>query len=144
VYPDPQVSELISRQFVPVRVHVKEQPTMWKRFNIRWTPTVLILAPDGAEAFRLEGYLPRDEFLAQLHLGLGFLAVNQKKWQPARQEFESVVERFPETDAAPEALYWAGVAKYSDSHDPNELKALGRQFKERYTDTGWAKRASIW
>ena len=144
MYPDSLVSELISRQFVAVRIHIKEQPTMWKRFNIRWTPTVLILAPDGTEAYRIEGFLPRDEFLAQLHLGLGFMAVNQKSWQPAREEFESVVANFPNTDAAPEALYWAGVAKYSDSHDASELKALGKQFKERYTNTSWAKRASIW
>lgn len=117
---------------------------MWKRFNIRWTPTVLILAPDGAEAYRIEGFLPRDEFLSRLHMGLGFMAVNQKRWQPAREEFESVVANFPNTDAAPEALYWAGVSKYSNSHDASELKALGKQFKERYTNTSWAKRASIW
>ena len=144
MYPDPRVSEFISQHFVPVRIHVKEQPTTWKRFNIRWTPTVLVLAPDGGEARRIEGFLPRDELLGQLQLGLGFMAVNRKDWPTARQEFERVIDQFPHTDAAPEALYWAGVAKYSASHDASELKALGKQFKERYTDTVWAKRASIW
>ena len=117
---------------------------MWKRFNVRWSPTVLVLGPDGGEGRRIEGFLPRDELLAQLELGLGFLAVNKKDWSTARQEFERVVEKYPDTDAGPEALYWTGVAKYSASHDPNELKSLGRQFKERDTDTAWAKRASIW
>jgi hypothetical protein len=138
------VSEFISQRFVTVRVHVKEQPTMWKRFNIRWSPTVLVLGADGAEGRRIEGFLPRDELLAQLELGLGFLAVNKKDWSTARQEFEHVVEKYPDTDAGPEALYWTGVAKYSSSHDATELKNLGRQFRERYTDTAWAKRASIW
>ena len=144
MYPDPRVSEFISQRFIPVRIHVKEQPTMWKRFKIRWTPTVLLIDSDGSEAYRIEGYLPPDEFLAKLELGAGFLAMNRKDWATARQEFERVVNEFPNTDAAPEALYWAGVAKYSASHDPSELKALGKAFKERYTDTAWAKRASIW
>ena len=144
MYPDPRVSELITQRFVPVRIHIKEQPTMWKRFNVRWTPTVLMLAPDGTEGRRVEGFLPRDELLGQIELGLGFLAVNRKDWAAARREFEQVVEKYPDTDAAPEALYWTGVAKYSASHDATELKSLGRQFKERYTDTAWAKRASIW
>jgi hypothetical protein len=144
VYPDPRVSDLITQRFVPVRIHVKEQPTMWKRFNIRWTPTVLVLGPDGSEGRRIEGFLPRDELLGQILLGLGFLAVNRKDWAAAQHEFEQVVSQYPDTAAGPEALYWTGVAKYSASHDPGELKSLGRQFKERYTDTAWAKRASIW
>ena len=116
MYPDPRVGELITQRFVPVRIHIKEQPTMWKRFNIRWTPTVLMLAPDGSEGRRVEGFLPRDELLGQIELGLGFLAVNRKDWAAARREFDQVVEKYADTDAAPEALYWSGVAKYSASH----------------------------
>ena len=144
MYPDPAVSNFISQQFVPVRIHIKEQPTMWKRFNVRWTPTVLVLAPDGKEVRRIEGFLPQDELLGQLELALAFLAVEKKDWPVAQREFERVVERFPETDAGPEALYWSGVAQYSSSHDASVLKALGKKFKERYTETSWAKRASIW
>jgi hypothetical protein len=144
VYPNPQVSDVIRQRFVPVRIHIKEQPTMWKRFDVRWTPTVLVLSPDGKEGRRVEGYLPADELIGQLELGLGFLAVERKEWPAARTEFERVVQRFPQTSAAPEALYWAGVSKYSGSHDAAALKELGREFKQRYTDSAWAKRASIW
>lgn len=117
---------------------------MWKRFDVRWTPTVLVMGPDEREGRRVEGYLPADELLGQLGLGLGFLAVERKDWPTARTEFEHVVEQLPDTSAAPEAMYWAGVAKYNGSHDATALKELGREFKERYTDTAWAKRASIW
>lgn len=144
MYPNARVSELITQRFVPVRVHVKEQPAMWKRFSVRWTPTVLIVAPDGSEGRRIEGYLPADEMMAQIRLGLGFLAVNRKDWNAAREEFEQVVAQFPNTAAAPEALYWSGVAKYSGSHDAGALKETGQNFRDRYTDTAWAKRASIW
>lgn len=144
MYPDPRVGAFIARRFVPVRIHVKDQPTMWKRFEIRWTPTVLVLAPDGSEVRRVEGFLPKEELLGQLGLALGYLGVKRKDWTAARQEFDDVVQQYPDTSAGPEALYWSGVAKYSASHDASELRALGKQFKERYTDTAWAKRASIW
>jgi hypothetical protein len=144
VYPNARVNDFIRQRFVAVRIHVKEQPTMWKRFDVRWTPTVLVMGPDEREGRRVEGYLPADELLGQLGLGLGFLAVERKDWPTARTEFERVVREYPDTSAAPEAMYWAGVAKYSGSHDATALKELGKEFKERYTDTAWAKRASIW
>ena len=144
MYPSPEVTELVSEHFIPVRIHIKEQPTMWKRFGVRWTPTVLILDPEGREVHRIEGYLPTDNFLAQLELGLGFVYVAEKKWQEAANEFAQVVRDHPDTDAAPEAMYWEGVSKYSGSHDASALAALTKQFATRYSDTSWAKRASIW
>ena len=144
MYPNPRVTEFITSHFVTARVHIKEQPAMWHRFGVRWTPTVLVLAPDGKEVRRVEGYLPADELLGQLGLALGYLAVSRKDWPRAEQEFERVTEEFPETDAAPEAQYWAGVARYSASHDASALKDIARRFAQRYQDTSWAKRASIW
>jgi hypothetical protein len=110
VYPDPHVTEVITKGFVPVRIHVKDQPAMTKRFGMRWTPTVLILSPDGTEQYRIEGFLPANEFAAKLELGLGHIAVNRKKWNEAERVFSRVVDEHPETEAAPEALYWNGVA----------------------------------
>jgi thioredoxin-like negative regulator of GroEL len=144
VYPDPRVTEFITSHFVTARVHIKEQPAMWHRFGVRWTPTVLVLAPDGKEVRRVEGYLPADELLGQLGLALGYLAVAKKEWPRAEQEFERVADEFPETDAAPEAQYWAGVARYSASHDASALKETARRFAQRYKTTSWAKRASVW
>jgi len=144
VYPNPRVVEFIEDHFIPVRFHIKQHPTMWHRFGIRWTPTILVLSPDGKEQYRIEGYLPVDEFLGQLHLALGFCAVSRKDWKAAEEHFQATVDDFPQTDAAPEGLYWAGVARYSASHDGAELRKLGQQFKTRYHSSSWAKRASIW
>ena len=144
MYTNPRVASFITSHFVPVRIHIKEQPAMWHRFGIRWTPTVMVLDPDGKEQRRIEGFLPADELEAQLELALAFAAVGRKDWAEAEREFHDVVDRFPNTEAAPEALYWAGVSRYSASHNGAELKELGRQFRERYTNTSWAKRASVW
>jgi hypothetical protein len=144
VYPNPRVAEFIESNFIPVGFHIKEHPTMWHRFSVSWTPAILVLAPDGEEHFRIEGFLPADEFLGQLHLALGHWAVRRKDWKGAEEEFQAAADHFPQTDAAPEGLYWAGVARYSASHDGAELRKLGQQFKTRYQNSSWAKRASIW
>ena len=127
-----------------MRIHIKEQPAMWKRFGVRWTPTVLVLSPDGRELRRVEGFLPEDELLGQLELGLAADAVARKDWAEAERRFAHVASEYPNTDAGPEALYWTGVSRYSASHDATALKETARAFANRYQGTSWAKRASIW
>jgi hypothetical protein len=143
VYPTPEVTALIDDQFLPVRIHIKEQPRMWHRFGTRWTPTVLVLSPEGAEVRRVEGYLPADELEGQLRLALGHLAANKKDWPTAEKWFAEAAE-MEGTDAGPEGLYWRGVARYSASHEAKELEETYRRFTQRYQNTSWAKRASIW
>ena len=144
MYPDQRVAELITREFIPVRAHIKEQPTMWPRLGARWTPTVMFLDHKGVEQHRIEGFLPTDEFLGQLHLGLGYAAVGTKDFATPERRFGIAAEQYPRTAAGPEGLYWKGVARYSASHDVKELQELARVFSQRYTDTAWAKRTEVW
>ena len=148
MYPNPAVADFITRHFVPVRVHVKENAdafrTLGDRFNAHWTPTTLLIDGSGAERHRIEGFLPADEFLAQLALGLAKAAFARQDYAAAERLYRDVVEKFPNTDAAPEAQYWAGVSKYRATNDAGALKATGQAFRERYQDSTWAKKASVW
>lgn len=143
MYPTPAVTALIDEQFVPVRIHIKEQPRAWHRFGIRFTPTVITLSPEGDEVRRIEGFLPADELEGQLRLGLGYVAANKKDWATAERWFGEAAEARG-TDAGPEGLFWRGVARYSASHDAKELTETYQNFTRQYTDTSWAKRASVW
>ena len=144
MYPDPRVSEFVTKNFVPARFHVKEQGDAFARFGAQWTPTIEILDSSGKEQHRIEGFLPTDDFLAQLHLGLAHAAFKTGKFDDSEKWFKTVVDKYPNSDSAPEAQYWAGVSRYQRSHDPAELKAGGDAFKKRYSDSTWAKKASIW
>jgi TolA-binding protein len=115
-----------------------------ERFGVNWTPTVLIVDAEGKEAHRIEGFLPADDFLGQLQLGYAHALFNQKKYSEAEQQFRDVVEKLPGTDAAAEAMYWAGVSRYKATNDPGALKATAQAFKDRYKESAWAKKASIW
>ena len=116
-----RVISLVNGYFLPARVHVKEQAADFQRFGERygaqWTPTILMLDPDGVERHRIEGFLPAEEFVAQVVLGLGQLAFHAKLFADAQKRFREVVTSFPESDAAPEAQYWAGVSLYKASGD---------------------------
>ena len=90
----------ISENFVPVKIHIKEQPETFKRFGVQWTPTLLVLDPDGIERYRFEGYLPQEEFLAHLQMGLAKSAFAREKWNESEQRYRQIVADYPKTEPA--------------------------------------------
>lgn len=139
---------MISEHLVPVRVHVREQAEdfrrLGERFGAHWTPTILMLDPGAMERHRIEGFLPVDDFIAQLGLGLGRIHFSGGRFEEAENQFREVVERHPDSDAAPESLYWAGVSRYKRTEDSAALADTARAFEEAYEDTAWAKKSSVW
>jgi hypothetical protein len=148
VYTDPRISSYITEQFRPVRIHVREDAEAWKtvgaELGVQWTPTILILTPDGREQHRIEGFLPADDFLAQLGIGLAKAAFARNDFAEAERHYRHVLESFPESESAAEAMYWAGVSRYKGSNDPGALGETARLFERRYANTSWAKKASVW
>jgi len=89
--------------FIPVRLHVKKHPEAMGRFNAQWTPTILILDSNGTERHRIEGYLPVDEFLVQLNIGLARAAFGANQFDKAEQIYRGIMDRYPNSEFAPEA-----------------------------------------
>ena len=148
MYPDPRVVDIVESQFVPVRVHVKQNAddfqSLGAKYDAQWTPTALILDAQGEERHRIEGFLPADDFLSQLALGAAKAAFSAGDFARAERLFEDVVQKYPRTDAAPEAQYWSGVSRYKGTNDPSALAGTFKKFQERYSDSTWAKKASVW
>jgi TolA-binding protein len=127
-----------------VKAHIKEQKPVFERFNAQWTPTQIVLDPDGVERHRIEGFLPVDDFLAQLDLGLGKLHFQRREFGKAETILRSVCETFPKSGAGPEACYWAGVAAYKASDDPKHLASTAKALKDGYPESEWARKAAVW
>ena len=148
MYPDSGVARFISERFIPVRVHVRNQADEFKRlgarFNAQWTPTILVVDPTGEERHRVEGFLPADDLLAQLTLGLAHSAFARGQFNDAEPLYREVVEKYSATEPAPEGLYWAGVSRYKATGDPSPLGETAAEFTKRYQSTSWAKKASVW
>ena len=114
------------------------------RFDVPWTPTVLILDSNGIERERNEGYFPNREFRARLEMGLARIAFMHKQWAEAERRYAEVVERYSNTIAAPEAIYWRGVSRYKATNDHAALSKIADELKEKYQGSVWTLKASIW
>ena len=148
MYPDERVVRLVTFEFVPIRVHVRDPDDVYarlsQRLNVQWTPTVLVLDEDAVERHRVEGFLPVDDFLAHLKLGLAKIVFQRGAFDDAERRFREVVEAHPQSEPAPEALDRAGVSGYKGKGDASALADTARTFMTRYTDSAWAKKASVW
>ena len=150
MYSSPTVQAIIERHFVPARVHVKEKADFARlgaRFDAQWTPTTLVIDPaygGGVERHRVEGFLPLNDFAAQLLLGRAHAARFAGDFAEAERRFRTVIEEHPMTEAAAEAQYWAGVSRYKSTDDFSALVDTSRAFEERYQESAWAKKASVW
>jgi hypothetical protein len=124
-----------------VKAHIKEHPAWFHRFDVLWTPTVLILDSDGKERYRNEGYLPREEFVAQLDLALARVAFTHKKFGDAEKLYKAVIEKHADSTAVPEAIYWSAVCHYKGTNDHTVLAEIPEKLKGQYANTVWAKKA---
>ena len=148
MWPDERVEQFDAANFIPVRVHVRDQAKAFvelgEKYGAHWTPTTLILDETGVERHRTEGFLPVNDFLAQLELGTAKVDFEQGHWREAERHFERVADTFRESDAAPEALYWAGAARYKATSDASALSDAAKQLSQRFGSSSWAKKASVW
>jgi len=127
-----------------LNVHIKENAKNFHRFEALWTPTVVITDPAGKERWRLESYLPKDEFRINLEMGLARLAFMRKDWADAERRYAAVVEQNPDSKFAPEAVYWRGVSHYKATNDHTVLSEVADIFTKKYQDSVWALKSIPW
>lgn len=88
--------------------------------------------------------MPKNEFRAQLELGLARISFMTKQWADAEQRFDQIVERYEETAAAPEAVYWRGISQYKKTNDHTVLGGVAEELGARYPESVWAQKALVW
>jgi hypothetical protein len=105
---------------------------------------VLLFDSDGKERVRLEGYMTNPDFNAALRSGLGRLAFVHKNYADAERWYGDVLARFAGSHAAPAAMYWRAVARYSASHDHTILGKVAEDLRTTYPSSVWATKAVPW
>ena len=61
-----KVSTYINEHFVPLKFEPGAGDDQFRHFNIRATPTCLVLDKEGKELSRIVGFYNADEFLGQM------------------------------------------------------------------------------
>ena len=135
---------MINERFVPYSVNLNKRAGEFGRFNVAWTPTVVIASPKGVEQYRIEGYLPPDEFRAQLLMGLARVEFMSKHFDGAKELYSRIAQEHASSFVEPEALYWRAVADYNQSRSAEPLEQVAKELSKRFGGSVWAVKASIW
>jgi len=144
VFPDERVSAYVSRQFQPVRIHIDEQPALFERFGVHFTPRLVMMDSGGVERHRIEGYLPADDLLVQFHLGMAHAAFARGLWGEAERGYRELAQAFSDTEAAPEALYWSAASAYKLTGNVAVFPVAASKLRHRYPQSIWTRKASVW
>ncbi len=140
-YPQSRVIEFIEKHLVSLRVPFDAQP-LASDFKVKWTPTLITLDSGGKEHHRTVGFLPPDELIPSLVLGMAKVYFDQDEFEETISRLEKLLTDFPKSDSAPEAIYLLGVSKYKKTHNAQPLKEAYERIQAAFPASEWAKRAS--
>lgn len=133
----------LAERFVPVRLDVKAEPDLARRFHVLWTPTLVVRHPAGVPAREWTGYLPPEEFLAELALAEALVLLRSARPGDALERLRGARQRFAGARVAPEAMFWEGVADYRRSGDKERLWAVWRELVAAHPDSVWAVKTTL-
>jgi tetratricopeptide (TPR) repeat protein len=139
-YPNDKVVEFIASHLVPVQVLYNAEP-LATNFNVKWTPTLITLDEEGKEHHRTVGFLPPEELIPSLMLGIAKCHFDRGTFQEAIAMLDQLLKGYPKSDAAPEAVYVRGVSEYQGTHSAGPLKKAYERLQAEYPSSEWVKRA---
>jgi uncharacterized protein HemY len=142
-YPDATVSALLNTQFVPVQLDLTREPKLADQYQVIWTPNLNIVDTRARVVYHVEGWLSPAEFAAMLHIGLGHHALKHKHYDRAAAYFKTVYDRYPQSEFAPEALYYLAAGRYMASHEADQLREGWSDLRRRYPASAWAMRTRL-
>ena len=139
-FPTIAVESFLTDRMVPLQVPAGSS-TLAAEFKVVWTPTLIVLDYYGKEHQRTVGFLPPEEIVASLLLGIGKSALNNGQYNEAVLQLNTLVNGYPQSAAAPESIYLRGVSRFKSSQSVTALKECYQQLSREYPDTEWTKRA---
>lgn len=145
-YPDERVDALLANEFVCVKYNVKHLNQWFRKLTGTvahlWTPDVMVMSERLMQVRRFSGYLPPARFAAELRFGLGLWHLHNRRAADAGKHLTAVAEADDAGVAAPEALYWAGVAAYF-AGGLDALVPHWERLGAEYPTSDWVLRADI-
>ncbi len=142
-YSDEKVQQFLEEEYVPLKSQCfwKERTELMKRFEVSWTPTFLMHDQAGGVHRKLVGYIPVDDFLAQLKFGKGMVFFEKERHEEALKWFRRAAEEHPNAGVVPEAVFFAGVAEYRKTHAAGALRRAYDTLSEKYPGSEYTRRA---
>jgi len=142
VYPQQNVADLIQGEFVPVRI-TPDNPDVFRAYAVNTVPAFIVTGTDGVECERRSGSLDAEALVAFCLLALGKFYHDLHETQKAQQYMERLINSYPQSPHAPEAVFLQGVYRYLISEDPVHLKTSLFALVKNYPDSIWVRRSLV-
>ena len=147
-YPHQKVTNTIRGNFVAARINEREPGREGEQFllahRLLWSPGFIFLDSRGTELRRFVGFLPPEEFLPELHFGLGMFHMLHTRYGDSCEYFRRASDGFPKAAIAPEALYWAGIAAFRrDGRKIDVVRERWEEIRARFPHSTWWTRADV-
>ena len=114
-----------------------------KRFQQVWTPTLMLLSRTATSTTSGTAICPRGCSSLAWCSGWGMPSSKEDRFEDAARCFDEVVVKYPLSDVAPEATYWAAVSRYKGSHEAEDLLGGWKKLQSRYPESPWRVRQSF-
>jgi hypothetical protein len=99
---------------------------------------------EGAERYRIEGYLPKDWFRGRLELAVARVVLMTKKFADAQQVYADIATRYEHLALAAEAIYWRDVCGYKATNDHAALAKAASELAEKFPNDEWRLKSLPW
>lgn len=96
------------------------------------------------EAYRIEGYLPKNWFRARLEMGLARIDFTHKQFADAEKVYARIAEQHGDIEIAAEAIYWRGVCRYKATNDHTVLGEVANELAEKFPGDEWTLKGVPW
>lgn len=140
-YPNPGVAKFIQDHVIPVRLPFDAKPES-ADFNVKWTPTLVVLDQYGAEHHRTTGFMAPEELIPMILLGIGKTHFDREEFEQAIASLDGLLKDYSQSDSSPEAIFFRGVSLYKSTHDAQPLKEVYEKLQSEYPSSEWTKRAA--
>jgi hypothetical protein len=135
---------------VPVKLDAREATDVASGFHLAWTPTLVAVHPQASERSpfgvpvrQVVGFLPPGELRAELELMAALVDLRGGRAEAARERLHGMRTRFAGAHAAPEAMYWEGVARFRATGNKDRLFEVWRELVDAYPASAWALRTTL-
>lgn len=139
-YSKEDVINFLNDEVIPIQVLFNNQ-TLAEKYNLQWTPTIIVIDYQGKEYHRTIGFISAEEFIASILLGIGKALFESGKFDEAIKTFDRIIEKYKNCKTTPEAIYFRGVCQYKFTHEPKHLKNAYELLKKDYPESDWTLRA---
>ncbi|MGB0589471.1 MAG: thioredoxin family protein [Myxococcota bacterium] len=109
-----------------------------------WTRSLSAVTASAESLQALEGAVKRTPEAPQAQLALGRALLERGHTDRGVTSLQWVALRWPESDAAPEALWTLGRYYHRVRREPSVAQHLWRELGERYPETSWVYSAWSW